>query len=96
VTVFLSPGARSRPADALNSLGAPEAAVNCPFVPVTKWCVPPDESSKVTDSPALIVTFVVPLKLLAPRLIVALPLPALVLQAAGGKQGQQHSKPNSD
>lgn len=87
---FESPGEKLTPLAVANSIGAPDAAVNLPDVPVTMMWVPPElaGSLKVTDPPALMVALL-PVKLNAPMVIVAPPLPvvgdaAVVEVGAGG------------
>src|SRR5689334_18505926 len=72
--VLVSPELKSVPF-APNSLGAPASWLNVPLEPVTRWWEPPLLSSKVTAWPALMVTSVVPLKLVPPIVMVAAPDP---------------------
>src|SRR5579872_7401987 len=83
--VLVSPGWNKVPLDE-NSEGAPASWLKVPFEPVTRLCVPPFVSSKVTDWPALMVTVVVPLNDVVAILMVAAPAGAagvLVAAAAG-------------
>src|SRR5262249_16500770 len=86
--VFESPGLNIMPLALANADGAPIAAANWPFLPVTRIWVPPllDGSSKVTDCPALMLTEVPEAKLKLPIVTVAAPPPVLaagVLVGAG-------------
>src|SRR5579872_775013 len=82
--VLVSPGWNKVPLDE-NSEGAPASWLKVPFEPVTRLCVPPFVSSKVTDWPALMVTVVVPLNDVVAILMVAAPAGAAgVLVAAAG------------
>src|SRR5262245_43674628 len=82
VIVFVLPGEKSTPLAEENSLGAPAAAVNVPCVPVTRLWTPPG-SLKVTDCPALMVTFALRVKADPPLVIVAAPPPPLPVVAGG-------------
>lgn len=89
---FESPGEKLTPLAVANSIGAPDAAVNLPDVPVTMMCVPPElaGSLKVTVPPALTVALL-PVKLNAPIVIVGPVLPAVgdaaVVEVGAGGMG---------
>ena len=87
---FESPGEKLTPLAVANSVGAPDAAVKVPDVPVTMMWVPPESagSLNVTVPPALTVALL-PVKLNAPMVIVGPALPtvgdaAVVEVGAGG------------
>lgn len=70
------PGENEIPSAVANWLGAPASAENVPWLPVTRWWMPPEVgSTNMTASPAFTVAFPT-VKLTEPILMVAAP-PAL-------------------